>query len=215
LFWTGPKRVFRLLITVSILAGATTLATAPVHAQDVTPVPSHAATEPPPVYDEKEAQRIDSMLMCPVCPAETIDQAQVPIAKQMRQLVRDKLSEGEGRDQILDYFAGVYGNDILAAPGKSGVNLVAWTVPIAGMLAALAAVFFVLRAMSARPSGETAGGSGGPLPAEDALAPYLDAIDRELALPESRPNIPDGVDQPETGPKNGDQAVDEAGEGHG
>ena len=166
-------------------------------------------------YDEAEALSIDRMLMCPVCPAETIDQAQVPIAKQMRQLVRDKLSEGEGRDQILDYFAGVYGNDILAAPGKSGVNLVAWTVPIAGMLAALAAVFFVLRAMSARPSGETAGGSGGPLPAEDALAPYLDAIDRELALPESRPNIPDGVDQPETGPKNGDQAVDEAGEGHG
>ena len=26
---------------------------------------------------EKEAQNIDRMIMCPVCPAETIDQAQV------------------------------------------------------------------------------------------------------------------------------------------
>ena len=46
-----------------------------------------------PTYIEKEAQSIDGMLMCPVCPAETIGQAQVEIARQMRRLVREKLSQ--------------------------------------------------------------------------------------------------------------------------
>ena len=123
------------------------LVAVPAYAQDTTPPPLDNAR----AYDEKDAQAIDGMLMCPVCPAETIDQAQVPIARQMRQLVRDKLAQGESREQILDYFAGVYGNDILAAPGMSGVNLVAWMVPVAGVLAALVAGFLVLRAMSARP----------------------------------------------------------------
>ena len=36
---------------------------------------------------EREAQTIDRMLMCPVCPAETIDQAQVEISFQMRAVV--------------------------------------------------------------------------------------------------------------------------------
>ena len=42
-----------------------------------------------PAYDQEEAQSIDGMLMCPVCPAETIGQAQVEISRQMRRLVRE------------------------------------------------------------------------------------------------------------------------------
>ena len=139
---------------------------------------------------EKEAQGIDGMLMCPVCPAETIDQAQVPISRQMRQLVRDKLAQGESREQILDYFAGVYGNDILAAPGKSGVNLVAWTVPVAGVLAALAAGILVLRSMLARPANGDSGGSAGIPPLAQNQDPYLEAVDRELDLPGISSNPP-------------------------
>lgn len=137
-------------------------------------------------YDEKTAQGIDGMLMCPVCPAETIDQAQVPLAKQMRRLVREKLAQGESREQILEYFAGVYGQDILAAPAKSGFNLLAWTVPLVGVFGALAAGLFVLRSMTVRtvvtvrPAPETAGGSDTP---ED-LAPYLQAVDQDLGIAE-------------------------------
>ncbi|MDE2938619.1 MAG: cytochrome c-type biogenesis protein CcmH [Chloroflexota bacterium] len=137
-------------------------------------------------YDEEEAQAIDQMLMCPVCPAESIDQAQVPLAKQMRQRVRELLSEGATRQEVLDYFADRYGQNVLASPPKSGVNLLAWALPIAGLLAALVAVFFVLRAMKG--SGD---GQGVDAPNEGAeageLAPYLAAVDRSLALDE-----PDG-----------------------
>jgi cytochrome c-type biogenesis protein CcmH len=132
-------------------------------------------------YDEKAAQSIDGMLMCPVCPAETIDQAQVPIAKQMRRLVREKLAQGESREQILEYFAGVYGQDILAAPAKSGSGLVAWTVPVAGVFAALAAGFFVLRSMLGRQA-QAVQVASGRQDAEEDLEPYLQAVDRDLGI---------------------------------
>ena len=146
-------------------------------------------------YDEAEAQAIDRMIMCPVCPAESIDQAQVPLARQMRQLVREKLAQGATRQEILDFFADTYGPDILASPPKTGVNLLAWVLPIAGVLAALAAGLVALRSMTTSraaatvttapapsdPSGSSSSGPG-PGPLEPDLAPYLAAVDRQLDL---------------------------------
>ncbi|MFQ5874526.1 MAG: cytochrome c-type biogenesis protein CcmH, partial [Dehalococcoidia bacterium] len=63
---------------------------------------------------EERAQSLDRRLMCPVCPAETIDQTQAEIALQMRQMVRSKLQAGEGEQQIMDYFVDKYGQSVLA-----------------------------------------------------------------------------------------------------
>ena len=164
--------VFALLLALVMVS---VLGDYPVHAQ-----------APEGSYDEEEAQAIDQMLMCPVCPAESIDQAQVPLAKQMRQRVRELLAEGATREEVLDYFADRYGQNVLASPPKSGVNLLAWALPIVGLLAALVAVFFVLRAMKGGGDGQLGETLAGA--AEDAeLAPYLAAVDRSLALDE-----PDG-----------------------
>ncbi|MCH8297509.1 MAG: cytochrome c-type biogenesis protein CcmH [Chloroflexi bacterium] len=137
----------------------------------------HAQT-PEPAFDESYAQGIDRMIMCPVCPAETIDQAQVEISRQMRLIVREMLAEGKDRDDILDFFVERYGQDILAAPPKSGSNLVAWLLPVGGVIAALVAVFFIIRSMTRR--GLTL---ATPQPAVDAgLTPYLQLVDRHLDM---------------------------------
>ena len=154
-------------------------------------------------YDEEEAQAIDEMLMCPVCPAESIDQAQVPLAKQMRQRVRELLAEGATRQEVLDYFADRYGQDVLASPPKSGVNLLAWALPIAGLLAALVAVLLVLRAMKGRGS-EPVNASLADGADDEDLAPYLAAVDRSLALDE--PNASDDA-------SDGDDGEEDAGRG--
>ena len=65
---------------------------------------------------------------------------------------------------------------MLAAPPKSGFNLVAWIFPAVAVVAALAAGFLVLWSMAAR---------RGPKPAtdpllEEELEPYLAAVDQEL-----------------------------------
>jgi cytochrome c-type biogenesis protein CcmH len=141
----------------------------------------HAQTpEPPPKgsYSESQAQGIDRMIMCPVCPAETIDQAQVEISFQMRAVVRGMLADGKERDEILDFFVERYGKDILAAPPKTGANLVAWLAPVGGFGAGLVAVFLIIRSMSRqRPALVTV------QPVQDAgLIPYLQLVDRHLDL---------------------------------
>ena len=129
-------------------------------------------------YDEAEAISIDRMLMCPVCPAETIDQAQVEVSRQMRLIVREMLSQGSSRDEILDFFVGNYGADILAAPPKSGFNLLAWIVPAVAIVAVLVVGFLVIRSMTGRGVQPAPAASG----SEEDLAPYLEAVDRDLGL---------------------------------
>lgn len=140
------------------------------------------AQGPGPGYDEAEAQAIDRMLMCPVCPAESIDQAQVPLARQMRQRVREMLAEGASRQEILDYFADRYGQNVLASPPKSGLNLLAWILPIVIILAALGGGILVLRAMTGRGDGSPELSGAAVQADEGELEPYLEAVDRSLAM---------------------------------
>ena len=153
------------------------------YAQEPPEPPAPAAA-----YDEAEAQAIDGMLMCPVCPAETIDQAQVPLARQMRAIVRQKLAEGQTREEILDYFADRYGQSVIGAPPKSGINLVAWVLPPVAVVAALLIGGLSLRSMTRNRHNTPAPGASVTDTSGD-LEPYLDIVDRHLDTPaEGEPN---------------------------
>ena len=165
-------RALLLLAVFAVLAGMAIAQDGVLHAQTPEPTSTEAT------FSERQAQGIDRMIMCPVCPAETIDQAQVEISRQMRKIVRDMLAQGKDREEILDFFVERYGKDILAAPPKSGANLVAWLLPVGGVMAALVAGFFIIRSMTRR-------GPVSPAPSpvqDDGLAPYLQLVDRHLAL---------------------------------
>ncbi|MBI4310328.1 MAG: cytochrome c-type biogenesis protein CcmH [Chloroflexi bacterium] len=131
---------------------------------------------------EEEAQAIDAGLMCPVCPAETIDQSQVPLAKQMRAIVREKLAAGETKEQIQAFFVERYGESVLAAPKKGGFSLAAWGIPLVGVVLGGATVALVVRGMmrkrDAKEEASEAAGSGDTADAE--MAPYLQVVDEDL-----------------------------------
>lgn len=147
-------------------------------------VPATAYAQTPTVpYAEAEAQAIDRMLMCPVCPAESIDQAQVPLARQMRQQVREMLAAGTDQPEILDWFADRYGPSVLAAPPKTGRNLLAWTLPVAGVLAALLLGGLALRAMTGKNRDTAAAPTAANALPDADLAPYLALVDQTLARP--------------------------------
>ena len=109
-------------------------------------------------YDEAEAQAIDRMLMCPVCPAQTIDQTEVTLAQQMRAQVRELLARGASRAETLAWFRDRYGPGIVAEPPRSGFNLIAWLAPGAVVIIGLAGGVLALRAMR-RPAGGGVSGS--------------------------------------------------------
>ncbi|MDE2860739.1 MAG: cytochrome c-type biogenesis protein CcmH [Chloroflexota bacterium] len=134
------------------------------------------AASPGPQDLEAEAQGIDQSLMCPICPSETIDQSQTEIAEQMRRTVRERLAQGESRDEVLDFFVERYGEGILAAPPKSGFNLLAWLVPPIALLIGGSALALVVRSMRQ----EHRRSAAAPLPGAAGLEQYLAAVDQDI-----------------------------------
>ena len=176
-----------MLSLLALTAGTPALAQSPEGATGMGPGAGSPAGGR--AYDEAVAQGIDRMLMCPVCPGETIDQAQVELARQMRLRVREMLAQGSSRQEVLDFFVDRYGAGILAAPPKSGFSLLAWTFPAVAVPAALAAGLLALRAMRRRtgPSpdpGLPSNAANAGL-ADAGLDPFLDRVDRELAGPDT------------------------------
>lgn len=85
--------------------------------------------------------------MCPVCPGESIDQSQNPLAGQMRKIVAEKLEKGHTPEDIKLFFVERYGNSILLSPPRHGIGLAAWVIPPIVLLVAVAAAFLALHSM--------------------------------------------------------------------
>ena len=132
--------------------------------------------ELPPELDQR-AQRLYGAIMCPQCAGQSIDQSNAPVARAMRQAIREQLRDGAGDDEIIDLLVTAYGEEILASPPTRGFSLAAWAVPPAALLLGGAAVALAVRSLRRRP-----GASAEPAATGDAgLEPYLDIVDREMA----------------------------------
>lgn len=97
-------------------------------------VPAALASERHPTLGELEGE-----VMCPVCET-TLDQSSSPAAQQIKRLIAVRIAAGDTKTQIKDRLVAEYGSAILAAPPHKGFGLVAWWLPVAGILAAAVAV---------------------------------------------------------------------------
>ena len=66
------------------------------------------------------------------------------VSKKMKYDAAVLLADGMSPSQALDQFAEEYGEKVLAAPTKEGVNLVSWILPFAGLAAGMALVAWAL-----------------------------------------------------------------------
>ena len=78
-----------------------------------------------------------SQLMCPVCEGQTIAESKATIAEDMKEMISNKIAEGQTDLEILNYFEDRYGTEILANPPKEGFNLIVWILPILGIICAM------------------------------------------------------------------------------
>ena len=68
-------------------------------------------------------------LICPCGCGKMLDVCDMEDAREMRALIGEMIEEGQGREKIINYFVGQYGEKILAAPSKKGFGLAAWIAP--------------------------------------------------------------------------------------
>lgn len=77
-----------------------------------------------------ELEEVTDLIMSPGCNyMYTLTNCPSEEAKQMREIVKDKLSQGETKEAILNYFEEIYGPRVLAQPKKKGFYFVAWWFP--------------------------------------------------------------------------------------
>lgn len=97
-------------------------------------VPVAHASERHPSQAELEGE-----VMCPVC-GTTLDQSGSPAAQQIKRVIARRIAAGDTKSQIEDGLVAEYGEAILASPPRRGFGLVAWWLPIAGIVVAAVAV---------------------------------------------------------------------------
>jgi cytochrome c-type biogenesis protein CcmH len=92
-----------------------------------------------------------------VCQNQSIDDSDAPLARDVRLLVRERLSAGDSDSQVIDFLVARYGEFVLLRPRMSLHTLLLWGAPFAVLL--IGAIGFLAarrRAGSAEPTRLTA-----------------------------------------------------------
>jgi cytochrome c-type biogenesis protein CcmH len=97
-------------------------------------VPVARASERHPSQAELEGE-----VMCPVC-GTTLDQSSSPAAQQIKRVIAGRIAAGDTKTEIKDRLVAEYGDAILAAPPRHGFGLLAWWLPIGGIVVAAVVV---------------------------------------------------------------------------
>ena len=89
--------------------------------------------------------KLEKEIMCPVCDGQTLDQSQSLIAEDMKNSIKEKISEGYNEKEIKNYFIDRYGQNVVAYPSTTGFNLLAYFVPIFGLILSILIFTFYIR----------------------------------------------------------------------
>jgi cytochrome c-type biogenesis protein CcmH len=104
----------------------------------------------PAAVNEDTVHQIASELRCVVCQSQSVADSPSDTARQMRDIIRERLAAGDTPEQVRAYFVTKYGEWILLSPTRRGFNLLVWVVPFAGLAAGLVLVAVLVRRWSRR-----------------------------------------------------------------
>jgi cytochrome c-type biogenesis protein CcmH len=83
---------------------------------------------------EQRARHISAQLRCMVCQNQSIDDSNADLARDLRLLVRERLTGGETDGQVLDYVVSRYGDFVLLNPRLTEKTIILWAMPVALLL---------------------------------------------------------------------------------
>ena len=96
---------------------------------------------------EARARDISAELRCLVCQNQSIDDSHAPLARDLRLLVRDRLTAGASDDDIRRFLVERYGDFILLKPRIAADTIILWGAPF---IVLLLSGFLVWRAAQRR-----------------------------------------------------------------
>jgi len=88
---------------------------------------------------EARARALSSELRCLVCQNESIDDSDADLARDIRLLIRERITKGESNTQVRDFLVSRYGDFILLKPPlKLSTALLWFSAPLTFLLGGLA-----------------------------------------------------------------------------
>jgi cytochrome c-type biogenesis protein CcmH len=94
---------------------------------------------------ESRARDLSRELRCMVCQNQSIDDSEAPLARDLRLLVRERLSNGDSDRQVLDFLVARYGEFVLLKPRLEWQTLLLWGLPPAALMVGIVALFVQIR----------------------------------------------------------------------
>ncbi|MDE1159295.1 MAG: cytochrome c-type biogenesis protein CcmH [Neorhizobium sp.] len=94
---------------------------------------------------EQRAREISSQLRCMVCQNQSIDDSNADLARDLRILVRDRLTRGDSDSQVVDYIVSRYGEFVLLKPRFSLHTLLLWGMPAVLLIFGIIALIVFIR----------------------------------------------------------------------
>ena len=111
---------------------------------------------------EARARALSAQLRCMVCQNQSIDDSNAELAKDLRLLVRERITNGDSDSAVIEYVVSRYGEFVLLKPRFETKTLILWGAPI---ILLLAGAFAMLVAVWRRPKVAT----GTPLTEEEKV----------------------------------------------
>lgn len=78
---------------------------------------------------ETRARGLSAQLRCLVCQNQSIDDSNAPLAKDLRLVVRERLTKGDSDDAVMSYVVARYGDFVLLKPPFKFSTLLLWLAP--------------------------------------------------------------------------------------
>ncbi|UIK07643.1 cytochrome c-type biogenesis protein CcmH [Neorhizobium galegae] len=94
---------------------------------------------------EQRARNLSAQLRCMVCQNQSIDDSNAELARDLRVLVRERLTNGDADDQVIDYVVSRYGEFVLLKPRFSAKTMILWATPVLLLLVGGVAILVFVR----------------------------------------------------------------------
>jgi cytochrome c-type biogenesis protein CcmH len=102
---------------------------------------------------EARARALSAQLRCMVCQNQSIDDSNAELAKDLRVLVRERITAGDTDEAVVDYVVSRYGEFVLLSPRFEMKTLLLWGAPIVLLLAGVSAMIIFARRRSGKATG--------------------------------------------------------------
>jgi cytochrome c-type biogenesis protein CcmH len=95
---------------------------------------------------EARARSLSTGFRCLVCQNQSIDESNAPLARDLRILIRERLTKGDSDAEITEFIVARYGDFVLLRPRLTARTAILWATPFLIILVGFA---FILRRRTA------------------------------------------------------------------